>query len=192
MQLTRKSNAAPTVEKKTLGISRRQFMKHAGITSGGIAAASLLGTGMMRKAEAKDIPHDAPTEIKRTICSACAVGCGLYAEVQNGVWVRQEVAQDHPVSLGGHCCKGADMIDMVRSEVRVKHPMVKRGGKWQRISWDEALDNIANKLESLRKTDGPDSTMFLGSAKFNTEQSYYFRKFAAMFGTNNIDHQARI
>ena len=83
MKLTRQSNAAPTVEKKTLGISRHQFMKQAGITSGGIAAASLLGTGMMRKAEAKvqTVARDAPTEIKRTVCSACAVGCGLFAEV---------------------------------------------------------------------------------------------------------------
>jgi formate dehydrogenase major subunit len=69
---------------------------------------------------------------------------------------------------------------------------VKKDGQWKRITWDEALDGIASKLEDLRKKDGPDSTMFLGSAKFNNEQAYYYRKFAAMFGTNNIDHQARI
>ncbi|GAB1465357.1 hypothetical protein MASR2M54_08570 [Aliarcobacter cryaerophilus] len=84
------------------------------------------------------------------------------------------------------------MIDMVKSEVRLKYPMVKKNGQWQRISWDEALNNIASKLEDLRQKDGPDSAMFLGSAKFNNEQAYYYRKFAAMFGTNNIDHQARI
>jgi formate dehydrogenase major subunit len=84
------------------------------------------------------------------------------------------------------------MIDMVRSEVRVKHPMVKKNGQWQRISWDEALDGISKKLEELRQKDGPDAVQFLGSAKISNEQAYYFRKFAALFGTNNIDHQARI
>lgn len=46
--------------------------------------------------------------------------------MQKGVWVRQEIAQDHPVSSGGHCCKGSDMIDMVRSHVRLKYPMKKK------------------------------------------------------------------
>jgi formate dehydrogenase major subunit len=96
------------------------------------------------------------------------------------------------VSLGGHCCKGADMIDMVKSEVRLKYPMVKQNGKWKRISWDEAFDGISKKLDELRKNDGPDAVQMLGSAKISNEQAYYFRKFAAMFGTNNIDHQARI
>ena len=70
--------------------------------------------------------------------------------------------------------------------------MVKENGQWKRISWDSAFERISKKLNDLRKNSGPDSTMFLGSAKFSTEQSYYFRKFAAMYGTNNIDHQARI
>jgi formate dehydrogenase major subunit len=84
------------------------------------------------------------------------------------------------------------MIDMVRSEVRLKYPMVKEKGQWKRISWDTAYERIATKLEDLRKTSGPDSVQFLGSAKMSTEQAYYFRKFAAFFGTNNTDHQARI
>ena len=46
------------------------------------------------------------------------------------------------------------MIDMVKSEVRLKYPMVKKNGQWQRISWDEALNNIASKLEDLRQKDG--------------------------------------
>ena len=112
--------------------------------------------------------------------------------MHKGVWVRQEVAQDHPISLGGHCCKGADMIDMLRSEVRLKYPMVKENGQWKRLSWEDALDRIAAKLAKIKKENGPDAVQFLGSAKMSNEQAYYFRKFAAFFGTNNIDHQARI
>ncbi len=185
--------SANTYESLNAKVGRRSFLKMAAAATAFGVTSSFASTNATREATEEEIKNPFPgSKTVKSVCTACSVGCGVIGEVQNGVWVRQEVAQDHPISLGGHCCKGADMIDMVRSEVRVKHPMVKRGGKWMRISWDEALDNIANKLESLRKNDGPDSTMFLGSAKFNTEQSYYYRKFAAMFGTNNIDHQARI
>ncbi|QLE83760.1 MULTISPECIES: molybdopterin-dependent oxidoreductase [Shewanella] len=192
MQLTRKSNQAPKVEKKTLGISRRQFMKHAGITSGGIAAASLLGTGMMRRAEAKDIPHDAPIEIKRTVCSACAVGCGLYAEVQNGVWTGQEPAFDHPFNAGGHCAKGAALREHGHGEKRLKYPMKLVDGKWKKLSWEQAFNEVGDKMLDIRKESGPDSVYFMGSAKFSNEGCYMYRKFAAMWGTNNVDHSARI
>lgn len=174
-------------------IGRRSFMKMAAV-AGAVGATSAFASGdATRAATSEEVKNPFPGSKKiKTICTACSVGCGIIAEVQNGVWVRQEVATDHPVSLGGHCCKGADMIDMVRSEVRVKHPMVKEKGQWKRLSWDEAYSRIGAKLNDLREKHGPDSGMFLGSAKMSTEQAYYFRKFAAMYGTNNIDHQARI
>jgi formate dehydrogenase major subunit len=114
------------------------------------------------------------------------------AEVRNGVWVRQEVAQDHPVSRGGFCCKGASAIDMVTSEKRLKSPMKRVNGKWQKISWDTAMDEIAAKMQSIRDTDGPDALHINGSAKVSTEMAYLQRKFAAFWGSNNVDHQARI
>jgi formate dehydrogenase major subunit len=185
--------SANTYESLNAKVGRRSFMKMAAVATAFGVTSSFASTNVTRKATNEEIKNPFPgsKEIK-TICTACSVGCGVIAEVQNGVWVRQEVATDHPVSLGGHCCKGADMIDMVRSEVRLKHPMVKKNGQWQRISWDDALNNISKKLEELRQKDGPDAVQFLGSAKISNEQAYYFRKFAALFGTNNIDHQARI
>ncbi len=185
--------SANTYEALNAKVGRRSFLKMAAVATAFGATSSLASTGVTRAATEEEVRNPFPGSKKvKTICTACSVGCGVIAEVQNGVWVRQEVAQDHPVSAGGHCCKGANMIDMSRSEVRLKHPMVKRNGQWQRISWDQALDEISTKMENLRQTAGPDSAMFLGSAKFSTEQAYYFRKFAAMYGTNNIDHQARI
>jgi formate dehydrogenase major subunit len=174
-------------------IGRRSFLKMAAIAGAFGATSSFASGGVTRAATEEEVKDPFPGSKKvKTICTACSVGCGIIAEVQNGVWVRQEVAGDHPVSLGGHCCKGADMIDMVRSEVRLKYPMVKEKGQWKRISWDEATDRITKKLEDLRVKSGPDAVQFLGSAKMSTEQAYYFRKFAAFFGTNNTDHQARI
>jgi formate dehydrogenase major subunit len=156
--------------------------------TGGFAAAE-----GVRQATAEEIKDPFPGSKKvKTICTICSAGCGIIAEVQNGVWVRQEPAHDHPISEGSHCCKGADQIDLVKSKQRLKYPLKKSGGKWQRISWDQAISEIGDKMLQIRKENGPDAAMFLGSAKFNTQQSYYFSKFAAMWGTNNIDHVARI
>jgi formate dehydrogenase major subunit len=66
------------------------------------------------------------------------------------------------------------------------------GGKWKKVSWDQAINEIGDKMLDIRKSSGPDSVYWLGSAKFNNEQSYLFRKFYAFWGSNNGDHQARI
>jgi formate dehydrogenase major subunit len=70
--------------------------------------------------------------------------------------------------------------------------MKKVGGTWERISWDQALTEISDKLTEIRGRSGADSVYLLGSAKFSNEGAYLFRKFAAFWGTNNVDHQARI
>lgn len=172
-------------------IGRRSFLKMAGISSM-VGVSALGGADVTRKATENEVKMPFPKAKKvKTICTACSVGCGVIAEVQDGVWVRQEVAQDHPVSAGGHCCKGSDMVDMVRSAVRLKYPMMKENGQWKRISYDEAFDRIGAQLKALREVN-PEQTMFIGSAKTSNEQAYYIRKFGAFYGTNNVDHQARI
>ncbi len=65
-------------------------------------------------------------------------------------------------------------------------------GQWTRITWDQAIDEIGDKLMEIRGKSGPDSVYWLGSAKFTNEGAYLFRKLAAFWGTNNSDHQARI
>ncbi len=173
-------------------MARRSFLKLSGAAAAVTTAA--LAPKLTRKVSAgtdKKEPYPGSKKIK-TICTYCSVGCGIVAEVQNGVWVRQEVASDHPVSRGGHCCKGAGAIDMVTSEKRLKSPMKRVGGKWQKISWNQALDEISKKLLDIREKNGPDALHFNGSAKVSNEMAYLQRKFAAFWGSNNIDHQARI
>jgi len=109
MKLTKRSDKVSKDENQ-LGISRRSFIRNSSIAAaGGIAGASMFAPGMMKKAQAAEefIPTDAPKEVKRTICSHCSVGCGIYAETQEGVWTHQEPAFDHPFNAGGHCAKGA-------------------------------------------------------------------------------------
>lgn len=175
--------------------SRRAFMKMsalAGVVSVGQVIASNTNE-VLKQAGKQELGQAYPGSKKiKTICTHCSVGCGIIAEVKDGIWVRQDVAQDHPISQGGHCCKGADMIDRSRSETRLRYPIEKVNGEWKRTSWEESMKKIGSQLKDIREKYGPDSVMFIGSAKVSNEQSYYIRKFAAFFGTNNIDHQARI
>ena len=192
MRLTRTSNTAKAGN--GLGISRRQFMQRSALATGGIASAGFMGHSMVRSADAADKTPvlDSPVETKRTICSHCSVGCGVYAEVQEGIWTHQEPAFDHPINRGAHCAKGASLREHGHSTRRLKYPMKLVGGEWQRLSWDDAIEEIGNKVLELSEAYSPDSIYWLGSAKFNNEQAYLMRKFAALAGTNNTDHQARI
>ncbi|ELR63564.1 Formate dehydrogenase-O, major subunit [Photobacterium marinum] len=192
MKLTKRSDKVSKDENQ-LGISRRSFIRNSSLAAaGGIAGAGMFAPGMMKKAEAKTVDPEAPVEIKRTICSHCSVGCGIYAEVQEGVWTGQEPAFDHPINAGGHCAKGAALREHGHGERRVKYPMKLVNGKWKKLSWEQALDEISKKALKIREESGPDSVYWLGSAKHNNEQAYLFRKMVSMWGTNNVDHQARI
>ena len=171
-------------------IGRRSFLKLAALGAGTTMAFGQNDT--IRHASAEEIKDPFPGSKKvRTICSICSAGCGIEAEVKDGVWIRQDMAMFHPISQGSHCSKGIDQIDLTHSKQRIKYPMKKVGGKWQRISMTQALDEIGAKLKAYREKN-PEQVMFLGSAKDSNEQSYYISKFSAMFGTNNLDHQARI
>ena len=174
-------------------VTRREFLRRSGILAGGGVLATGLAPGMMRKAKAADpMPGGGEAQQIRTIFTHCSVGCGIIAEVKNGVWVGQEPAFDHPFNHGAHCAKGASVREHGHGERRLKYPTKLVNGKWQKVSWDQAINEIGDQLVKIREDSGPDSVYWLGSAKFNNEQAYLYRKFAAMWGTNNVDHQARI
>jgi len=172
-------------------VNRRDFLKKSGLAVGGITAASALTTGTATKANAAG-EGDGKVEVIKSICTHCSVGCTVLAEVSDGVWVGQEPAFDSPFNLGAHCAKGAAVREHAHGERRLKYPMKLVDGKWTKLSWDDAINEVGDKMLSIRKESGPDSVYWLGSAKHNNEQAYLFRKFAAYWGTNNVDHQARI
>ena len=148
---------------------------------------------MIGEAEAKN--EDAgKIEVKRTVCTHCSVGCAIDAVVQNGVWIRQEPVFDSPINLGAHCAKGASVREhgITHDSHRLKYPMKLEGGKWKRISWDTAYDEISKKMLDIRKESGPDSLFVVGSSKHNNEQAALLCKWVRLWGTNNTDHQARI
>jgi formate dehydrogenase major subunit len=199
MLLTRKAagQAVPqarfarAISLKTL--DRRTFLKRSGITLGAGAAAAQLPFSMIGEAEAK-AEEGGKIEVRRSVCTHCSVGCAIDAVVQNGVWIRQEPVFDSPLNLGAHCAKGASVREhgMTHDSHRLKYPMKLAGGKWQRISWDQAYDEISKKMLEIRKESGPDALFVVGSSKHNNEQSELLCKWVRFWGTNNTDHQARI
>ena len=201
MLLTRKASseavAQPRLSRGLSGVfaktmDRRAFLKRSGVTAGAAAVASQLPYSMIGKAEAAE--PTGKVEVKRTVCTHCSVGCAIDAVVQDGVWVRQESVFDSPLNLGAHCAKGAAIREhgITHDSHRLKYPMKLEGGKWKRVSWDQAYDEISKKMLEIRKASGPDSLFIVGSSKHGNEQSELLCKWARLWGTNNTDHQARI
>ncbi len=195
---TRETGATGRLSQLAAGVAakpldRRSFLRASGLAVGGLAAIGTIGAGMTQRVEAAGFTDmRQPIELKKNMCTHCSVGCTVIAEVQNGVWVGQEPAYESPINRGTHCAKGASVRELVHGDRRIKYPMKKVGGEWQRITWDQALTEIADKMTEIRGRSGADSVYLLGSAKFSNEGAYLFRKFAAFWGTNNVDHQARI
>ena len=180
------SAALPTLD-------RRSFLRRSGLGVGvGLAASQLTLVKKAKAATGGSIDGTGKIEVKRTVCTHCSVGCATDAIVENGVWVRQEPVFDSPINMGAHCAKGAALREHGHGEYRLRYPMKLVNGKYQRISWDQAYDEITARMLELRKASGPDSVYFIGSSKHNNEQAYLLRKFVSFWGSNNCDHQARI
>ncbi|MBY8977839.1 formate dehydrogenase subunit alpha [Rhodobacteraceae bacterium NNCM2] len=186
----RPQSASPLTQLAQKSVDRRSFLRGSGLAIGGLAAIGATG-GTVTKASAASAA-DGKTEIIKSVCTHCSVGCTVLAEVQDGVWTGQEPGWDSPFNLGAHCAKGASVREHAHGERRLKYPMKLEGGEWKRMSWDDAINEIGDGMMKIREESGPDSVYWLGSAKHNNEQAYLFRKFAAYWGTNNVDHQARI
>src|SRR5215203_4088201 len=173
-------------------LDRRSFLRRSGLTVGGLAAVGALPLATVRKADAAGSMVTSGAAIRKNVCTHCSVGCTVIAEVVNGVWIGQEPGWDSPINRGSHCAKGAATREIVMGDRRLKYPMKLVNGQWNRIGWEQAINEIGDKLLAIREKSGPESVYWLGSAKFSNEGSYLNRKLAAFWGTNNSDHQARI
>jgi formate dehydrogenase major subunit len=189
----RRSTLSAALASQPNGVDRRSFLRRSGLVAGGLATLGALPLGSVRKAEAGPPPaQGAKVTMTKAICTHCSVGCTVVAEVANGVWIGQEPGWESPLSRGSHCAKGASVRELVHGDRRLKYPMKLVNGQWTRVGWDQAINEIGDKLLAIREKSGPESVYWLGSAKFSNEGAYLNRKLAAFWGTNNSDHQARI
>jgi len=137
-----------------------------------------------------------PWEIEkvRTTCTYCGVGCQLDLNVYNGrvVKVTSDRAHGAP-NWGSLCVKGRFANEFIHSPDRLTTPLIRKNGKLEEATWDEALGYIAGKLGEIKAAHGPDAIGGLSSARVTNEDNYIFQKFMrATIGTNNVDHCARL
>lgn len=128
-----------------------------------------------------------------TTCIYCGCGCGLYLVSDGKKLTGAYPSRKHPVSRGSLCVKGWNCHEFSNDLGRLTTPLIKKDNKFVKASWDEALSLIVEKFKGYKDSLGPDSLAFLSSAKTTNEENYLMMKLArAVFGTNNVDHCARL
>ena len=171
-------------------LSRRDFLKLGGLTAAG---ATLGGVGFraLSPAEARQLAQTAG-EIKYTYTAdvMCPAECGIMVKVENGVASSIYGNPYVPYNAGTLCSKGAAGLQMVYNPNRIKYPMLRVGergeGKFKRVSWDEAIAYIADKLTAIKKDFGPESVIM--DAGDVTDRDTYWRLFFAYGTPNSTEH----
>lgn len=193
-------------------MNRRQFLKVTGTSLAGSSMAALGMSPGTAMAEVRQYKLARMTET-RNICPYCSVACGLlmYSLGEGGKNAKRNIVHiegdpDHPVNRGTLCPKGAGLIDFIHSPNRLKYPEYRAPGsdRWERISWDDALDRIARLMKDDRDTnfivDNDQgqrvnrwlSTGMLAASASTNETGYITHKVVRSFGMLPFDNQARV
>lgn len=167
-------------------LSRRSFLKWSGAASAAAAVGGkapvlhALTPGESGKAAAKP-------EFRYSVCGMCLNACGLVARVENGVITKLDPNQKFLKSRGMLCARGNAGIQQVYDPDRLKYPMIRKGergeGKWERISWDQALDLAADKLTKIAEKYTRCGVLFTPGSD---SQSQFVHWFAEVFGSYNV------
>ncbi|MGB9498825.1 MAG: molybdopterin-dependent oxidoreductase [Dissulfuribacterales bacterium] len=125
--------------------------------------------------------------IYKSACRMCHGGCGVIVKVRDGKVINIKGDPQSPLNRGGICIKGLSGIDQLYNPDRLKYPLKRAGkrgdGKWQRISWDEALDTIVKKIVRIREQYGIEAVA-LGQGT-GRHHYYHLIRFANSLGTPN-------
>jgi predicted molibdopterin-dependent oxidoreductase YjgC len=131
-------------------------------------------------------------DLIRTTCPYCGVGCQQLLHVIDEKIVKVTGVVDGAPNKGRLCVKGRFGYDFIYSDERIRMPLIRKNGKLEEVSWDEALDYTADRLKTIIAESGPDAVAGVSCARSINEDSYQMQKlFRAVFKTNNIDHCAR-
>ncbi len=136
----------------------------------------------------------APERWARSTCPYCGVGCGVEAGVKSGRIVSIRGDRSHPANFGKLCPKPAGLPEAVHHPDRLTHPLRRKpGGGFERVSWDEALGEVAEKLGATIQQHGPDAAAFYISGQLLTEDYYAVGKLARGYlGVANVDSNSRL
>ncbi|RMG04894.1 MAG: twin-arginine translocation signal domain-containing protein [Nitrospirae bacterium] len=166
-----------------MGISRRDFIKASA------AATALAMAGVPVKAVAEP-----SIKYGRAQCRFCGTGCTVLAGVKNGRVVAVKGDADSPINFGRLCMKGYSLPHIMYGEDRLTKPLVRqKDGSYKEVSWDYALDLVADRFAELIKTHGPDSVAWYGSGQNTTQEAFAANKlFKGIIGTANVEGNPRL
>jgi ferredoxin-nitrate reductase len=135
-----------------------------------------------------------PERWTASTCPYCGVGCGVEVGVKNGKISAIRGDKSHPANYGKLCPKPAGLPEAIHAESRLTHLMRRNGkGDLERVSWDDALEELAGRLEGVLERHGPLGAAFYISGQLLTEDYYAVNKLAKGFlGTNNLDSNSRL
>ena len=124
-----------------------------------------------------------------TTCTFCGVGCGIYLESVGNQVLGAYPSMSHPTNQGRICLRGWHVHEVASSPDRLKSPLLKKNGRFEEVSWEEALAFVTRRLTEIRDRHGPNALAFLLSPRCSNEEAYLLQKLArAVIGTNNVDH----
>ena len=178
---------------KDTKVARRDFLKAASASAGGIAALATLGSGFRPiDATAQSTLSKQGTRVAYTACVMCPAECSLAVKVENGVASAIYGNPHAPLNSGVVCAKGASGLQMVYNANRIKYPMIRVGargeGKFKRVSWEEALDYIGEKLIKIKQQHGAESVIM--DAGDVTDRDPYYYLFRAFGTPHTVEHGA--
>ncbi|HAM73214.1 MAG TPA: formate dehydrogenase subunit alpha [Verrucomicrobiales bacterium] len=133
------------------------------------------------------------TNKTRTVCTYCGVGCNLNVATKGSEILSIQAPADSLVNHSHTCLKGRYAFRFVNHPDRLRTPLIRRNGRLEEATWEQAYDHIAGNLERIRRQHGGDAVAGISSARCTNEENYLMQKFIrTVFGTNNIDACARV
>jgi formate dehydrogenase alpha subunit len=109
---------------------------------------------------------------KLTTCTFCGVGCGLYLETDGRRIQGVYPSITHPTNCGKICVRGWHVHEVASSPDRLNTPLIRKNGRFEAVSWEEAISFIANRLNNIKEKYGPNSIAFLCSPRCSNEEAY--------------------
>ena len=164
--------------------NRRDFIK----TSAAIAAAASIGVQFPSKLMAGN-----DVNWHKSVCRYCGVGCGVMIGEKDNKITAIKGDNQNTINKGHLCVKAFYLNKAVHSQTRLKHPLVRKNGKLEKASWEEAMNLVSKKFNEIRKTNGGNALAFYGSGQAETEETYMANKlFKGCIGTNNLEGNPRL
>ena len=177
-------------------VKRRDLLK------AGVAASAAMTVGIPLSEVARAAIQSSEGEIVWTkgVCRFCGTGCGLQVGVKDGRVVATKGDPDAPVNRGLNCIKGYFNAKILYGKDRLTQPLMRRtngkfdkNGKFEAVTWDEALTEMANQFKRVYKEKGPTGVAILGSGQYTIPEAYAASKLVkAGWRSNNLDPNARL